>query len=137
MTEPSILAKRVLVIDDKAQIRELVQICLEFFGGWKVQVAASGREGLTKAMQELPDAIVLDVMMPDMNGISVLKQLRANSATQLIPVVLLTAEVDLIEPLMIEKLDVAGVIAKPFASVTLSKQLSKMFNWDDEFPPEI
>jgi CheY-like chemotaxis protein len=137
MTAPATPVKRVLVIDDETHIREIVQTCLEILGRWKVQVAASGQEGLSKAMLEPPDAIVLDVMMPQMNGLSVLKQLRANSATQSIPVVLLTARVDLIELPMIAKLKVAGVIAKPFNPVGLANQLSKMLDWDEEYLTEI
>jgi CheY-like chemotaxis protein len=61
--------KHVLVIDDEAHVREVVQVCLEILGGWTVRVAASGEEGLMEVVQSLPDLIVLDVMMPNMNGL--------------------------------------------------------------------
>lgn len=57
-------AKRILVIDDEDDIREVAQLCLETVGGWEVITASSGSEGLAKALAELPDAIILDVMMP-------------------------------------------------------------------------
>ncbi len=58
--------KRILVIDDEDDIREVVQLCLKTVGGWEVLTACSGDEGLTKAEAEQPDAILLDVMMPEM-----------------------------------------------------------------------
>ena len=63
-------SKRILIIEDEDHIREVVQICLQELGGWQVFEAASGREGLARVLEQLPDAIVLDLMMP---GIRVLK----------------------------------------------------------------
>jgi CheY-like chemotaxis protein len=73
--------KRILVIDDEDGIREIIQICLEAAAGWEVLTAASGSEGLEKAEAFQPDAILLDVMMPDMDGPTTFRQLQANAAT--------------------------------------------------------
>ena len=89
--EVAMTTKRILLIDDEEHVREVVQTCLETLGGWNVLSAASAQEGLIRAQAEQPDAILLDVMMPGMDGLAFLRQLRSNRATQDIPVVLLTA----------------------------------------------
>lgn len=83
--------KRILVIDDEAPIREVVAASLQKLGGWEVVLAASGREALQQIDITPPDAIVLDVIMPEMDGLTFLKYLRADPVAQSIPVVLLTA----------------------------------------------
>lgn len=87
------MAKRILIIDDEDDIREVAQLTLEAVGGFEVLTAESGSEGIKKAETEQPDAILLDVMMPEMDGITTFKQLQANSLTNNIPVILLTAKV--------------------------------------------
>lgn len=89
--------RRILVIDDEDGIREIIQICLEAVAGWQVFTAASGSEGLINAQSTLPDAILLDVMMPDMDGPTTFRQLRANAVTQDIPTILLTAKAKISE----------------------------------------
>lgn len=82
--------KRILVIDDDAAINELVKVNLEI-SGYTVVSALNGIDGFALAKQELPDLIILDVMMPDMDGFSVAKLIRENSATKDIPILMLTA----------------------------------------------
>jgi CheY-like chemotaxis protein len=82
--------KRILVVDNEDYIQEATQMCLETMAGWEVVTASSGREGLLKAAAEQPDAILLDFMMPEMDGLMTFQQLQANPLTQAIPVVLLT-----------------------------------------------
>ena len=106
--------KKVLVIDDDEMIQEVVKNCLEDLAGWDVVMANSGWEGLTKVVEEKPDAIVLDMMMPGMDGLTFLQQLRADSETQAIPVVLLTAKLEFTDPQRVAKLGVIGAISKPF-----------------------
>ncbi|NJN87341.1 MAG: response regulator [Leptolyngbyaceae cyanobacterium SL_7_1] len=124
MTAPTPSPKRVLVIDDEAHIREVVQVCLECLSGWTVQVAASGEAGLAKAVESPPDLIVLDLMMPEMNGLSFLERLRVINLQ--VPVVLLTAKANLIEPSILSKLQVVEAIAKPFDPVNLARQLAEL-----------
>jgi CheY-like chemotaxis protein len=90
-----VTGKRVLVIDDEDDIREVAQASLEIMAGLDVIVACSSQEGLKKAEVEQPDAILLDVMLPDMDGLTVFKHLQANPATRHIPVILLTAKVQM------------------------------------------
>ncbi len=85
--------RRVLLIDDEDDVRELAQISLEMVANWHVTTARSGAEGLVLAASNRPDAIVLDVLMPGMDGSVTFGHLQANPATRHIPVVLLTAKV--------------------------------------------
>lgn len=121
--------KRILVIDDEDGIREIVQFCLEAVAGWDVLTAASGSEGLVKAEAEQPDAILLDVMMPDMDGPTTFQQLQVNPATQYIPTILLTAKAKTSEQQKFIDLGVSGVITKPFKAQDLVEQIREILNW--------
>ncbi len=123
--------KRILVIDDEDGIREIIQICLEAVAGWDVLTAASGSEGLAKAEASQPDAILLDVMMPDMDGSTTFQQLQANTATQHIPTILLTAKAKISEQQQFINLGVAGVITKPVKAQDLVDQIREILNWSD------
>lgn len=125
-----VTAKRILIIDDAEDIREVAQVSLEIIGGWEVVTASSGREGMAKALAQQPDAILLDVMMPDQDGPTTFLQLQANSATQHIPVILLTAKALAGDRRMFADLGVASVIAKPFEPMFLASQVAKVLGWD-------
>ena len=122
-------AKRILVIDDEEGIRDLITMALEFSAEWQVLTAASGAEGVVAAEIEQPDAILLDMVMPDMDGRATLEKLKANRATQNIPTILLTASSSLIQEQSLSDLQVAGVIAKPFEVITLAAQIRAILNW--------
>jgi CheY-like chemotaxis protein len=122
-------AKRILLIDDEANLVSVIQICLQKLGGWTVLTAGSGVEGLHKADTELPDAILLDVMMPDLDGLTVLGRLKANPKTQSIPVILLTAKVQSTHQDEYAQLAIAGVLAKPFNPMELAHQVAKLLDW--------
>lgn len=117
--------KRILIIDDEEDIRETTQICLEIANEWEVLTAGSGREGLLKAACEHPDVILLDVMMPDMDGLTTLENLQANPQTQNIPVILLTAKAQAAEQRQFTQLKVVAVITKPYDPFTLSEQVAQ------------
>lgn len=85
------MAQRILVVDDEEHIRFLVKTNLER-GGYEVTTATNGREALESVAEQAPDLLVLDVMMPEMDGLEVLKNLKADPATSAIPVVMLTAK---------------------------------------------
>jgi len=123
------MTKRILVIDDEDGIREIIQISLEVAAGWEVLTASSGNEGLVTANIEQPDAILLDVMMPDMDGPTTFRQLQANAATQGIPTILLTAKAKISEQQQFIDLGVAGVITKPFKAVDLVTTICKILSW--------
>lgn len=121
--------KRILVIDDEDDIQEVVQLCLKTVGGWEVLTAGSGNEGLAKAEAEQPDAILLDVMMPDIDGIATFQKLQANTATRHIPVILLTAKVQAADQRRFAELGVVGTISKPFDPLNLTSQIAEFLNW--------
>ncbi len=125
-----VTAKRILIIDDAEDIREVAQVSLEIIGGWEVLTASSGREGMAKALAEQPDAILLDVMMPEQDGPTTFLQLQANSATQHIPVILLTAKALAGDRRMFAELGVVSVIAKPFEPMFLASQVAQVLGWD-------
>lgn len=121
--------KCILLIDDEETIQEVVQVGLELETDWEVLTASSGLEGIAIAKTKLPDAILLDVMMPDMDGIATFSKLKANSKTQSIPVIFLTAKTQIAEQHPFKKIGIAGVIIKPFNSITLAIQIAEMLEW--------
>lgn len=121
--------KRILVVDDEEDIRDVVQVSLEEFGGWMVISAASGIEGLQIATAEALDAILLDISMPDMDGFELCEALQANVQTQKIPVIVLTAKVLPGDRQRFKDLAVAGVITKPFDPMTIWKEVAEILNW--------
>lgn len=123
------MSKLLLVIDDEQDIREVIKVALEEFAGWQVETADSGKEGLQKVKTGKWDAILLDVSMPDMDGFSVFEQMQANSTTQKIPVVLLTAKVLPSDRRRFSEMGVTGVITKPFNPVTVWNQVAQILNW--------
>jgi CheY-like chemotaxis protein len=123
--------KRILVIDDEDGIREIIQICLEAAAGWEVVTAASGTEGLEIAEEFVPDAILLDVMMPDLDGPTTFRQLQANPAIEHIPTILLTAKAKISEQKQFIDLGVTGVITKPFKAQDLVDQIRDILHWVD------
>ena len=116
-------SKHVLVIDDYDNIREVVSMCLHKLKGWNISTASSGQEGFNRARTNLPDAIILDMMMPNMDGLAFLRHLRADPVTKLIPVLLLTASQYLPARQLLIELGVVDIISKPFAPIQLVQQI--------------
>jgi CheY-like chemotaxis protein len=121
----------ILVIDDEDDIREVAALSLETVAGWRVFTANSGTQGLARAIECQPDAILLDVMMPGMDGPSTFRELRKNPATAGIPVLLLTAKVQGVDQRRFAGLGVAGVLFKPFNPLTLAAEISESLGWKD------
>jgi CheY-like chemotaxis protein len=123
--------RRLLVVDDEPAIREIAQISLQTIGGWDAVVAGSGTEALARAAADPPDAILLDVMMPGMDGPETVARLRDQPSMRHIAVVLLTAKVQPAERGRLAQLPgVLGVIAKPFDPLTLAAQVAEIVGWD-------
>jgi len=120
---------RILIIDDEEDIRDVVALSLETVAGWEVVVASSGAQGLARAIEYPPDAILLDVMMPGMDGPTTLRELRKNPVTAKIPVLLLTAKVQASDQRRFADLGVEAVLFKPFDPMMLSKQISAALGW--------
>jgi CheY-like chemotaxis protein len=121
--------KKVLLIDDDEYICQVVQTCLQMFGNWQTEIARSGEEGLSSIAAAKPDAILLDMLMPSMDGFAVLKKLQADPQLADIPVVLLTARVDLTESQKIAQLGVKGAIGKPFHPTKIVNEITKILDW--------
>ncbi len=121
--------RRILVVDNEQSIQEVAQICLETVAGWQVSIAGSGLEGLAAAEREQPDAILLDVMMPDMDGLDTFSRLQANPVTRSIPVILLTAKVQATDRQNYTKLGIRSTIAKPFSPLELAQEIATTLGW--------
>jgi CheY-like chemotaxis protein len=125
------MSHRVLIIDDEEDIRQVAALSLETVAGWDVLMANSGANGIARAEEEQPDAILLDVMMPGMDGPTTFQQLQKNPATASIPVVLLTAKVQAADKKRFSDLGVAGVLFKPFDPLTLARQIADAVGWEE------
>jgi CheY-like chemotaxis protein len=121
--------KRLLMIDDEEAIQTVVKFGVNMAAGWEVLAANGGKLGIDIAERELPDAILLDVMMPEMDGIATFKALQANPLTANIPVIFLTAKAQTVERRQFNDLGVSGVITKPFNSLDLPEQIAKILHW--------
>lgn len=122
-------SKKILVIDDEDDIREVAKISLELMAGFNVILAETGQEGIKKAEYEQPDAILLDVMLPDMNGIDTLAKLQDNPLTKNIPVIFLTAKTQITDQHRFAKLNIKAMITKPFKPATLVQDLMTSLGW--------
>jgi len=114
---------KILVIDDEADIRKIARLSLSRVGGMEVVEAGSGPDGVRQAEAERPDAILLDVMMPGMDGPATLAMLRAGEATCKIPVVFLTAKAMTSELERLKALGAVAVLTKPFDPMKLPTEV--------------
>ena len=115
----SIDIKQVLLVDDDMNIRTLAQMGLEGLTDWKVELAASGAEAISKATELKPDLIILDVMMPGMDGPTTLSELRKVESLKGVPVIFMTAKAQTHEVELYQKMGAKGIITKPFDPMTL------------------
>ena len=113
-------ARRVLVVDDERSIRLLCRVNL-IASGMEVLEASNGREGLELARRERPDLVLLDVMMPELDGWAVARELAADEQTREIPIVFLTARADPADRRLGEQLGGVGYVVKPFDPVTIGE----------------
>lgn len=125
------MTRKLLVVDDEAHIREVAQMSLEAVGGWAVVTASSGLEAQQVARDERPDAILLDVMMPELDGPGTFVALRSDPQTKDIPVILLTARVQSADRGRFIDLGVDGVLSKPFDPMTLPSEVARVLGWTD------
>ena len=120
------IGRTILVVDDDDEIREIVALALEVMGGWTVLTADRGLAGLKLAREHRPDVVLLDVMMPEMDGPTMFSRMRADPELRDIPVVLLTAKVQVGHVQVWDSLPVAGVIPKPFNPKSLSAEVDEL-----------
>ncbi len=129
MTQMEFAHKRILIIDDEEAIQIVVQFGLEMAAGWDVMAASSGQEGIQRAKLDRPDMILLDVMMPEMDGLATFRALQQQPETRSIPVIFLTAKAQASETRLFNDTGVNGVITKPFNSLDLAGQIVKVLDW--------
>jgi len=122
----------VLLIDDEPDIRTIAEMALANIGGWRVLTAAAGPEGIGLAIAEQPDVILLDMMMPEMDGPTTLSNLKKKPETAAIPVLFLTAKAQAHEVATYRELGAYGVIVKPFDPLTLADQVTAALAQTDQ-----
>lgn len=118
--------KHILAIDDEKDILKLLQYNLER-DGYQVSTAKSGEEGLEAARAKRPDLIILDIMLPEMDGLEVCKILRANKETKHIPILMLTAKTSETDQIVGLELGASDYISKPFSVKVLSARVKNIF----------
>ncbi|WP_036483028.1 response regulator [Myxosarcina sp. GI1] len=122
-------AKRILFIDDEEDIKILAGFCLKTEADWEMLTAANGIEGIAIAETEQPDAILLDAMMPKLDGLQTLNLLQNNPKTKHIPTIFITAKAQASDRSRFYAAGAKGVILKPFDSLTLASQISGFLGW--------
>jgi CheY-like chemotaxis protein len=126
-----VTSRKVLVVDDDDIIREVAKIALEVVGGWQVDTASSGDEAGRLASADQPDVVLLDVMMPALDGPSTAALLRADPSTQDVPVIFLTAKTPLSEQQLSSVPNLLGVITKPFDPMSLAAEVNRLAGWQE------
>lgn len=123
------MSRCILVVDDEEDVQEIAKLGLEMKTDWTILIASSGMEALQVAREQQPSAILLDMMMPDMDGRATLSALKAEPSTAEIPVILVTAKA---QPAILDEfadLNLAAVIAKPFRPLKLAAEVSRILGW--------
>lgn len=120
--------KKLLLIDDDDDIREVAKMTLETMADFEVITAPNGLAGLAEAEARKPDAILLDLMMPGIDGITTYQRLQESETTRSIPVIFMTAKVQAADRKQLADLGGRGVIAKPFDPMTLSDEVNALLN---------
>ncbi len=126
MTRP----KRVLIIEDEPDIRLILSKCLEHTGSFDPIVACDGAQGIDIAKEQKPDVILIDALLPKMNGYAACQRIKKDSSTKHIPVIFLTAKTDRNEIDRAIKSGACGVIAKPFDPLQLAAQIENLIGKD-------
>lgn len=126
--------RRILIIDDEDDIREVAALSLEATAGWGTLTANSGASGIEIAAAEQPDAILMDVMMPEVDGPTTFRLMQENPTVAHIPVLLLTAKVQGVDQRRFAGLGVNGILFKPFDPLTLAQQISDILGWKEGTP---
>lgn len=117
---------RMLLVDDDPEIRHLARIALERAGGHEVECAGTGEEALAAAAARRPDAVLLDVLLPDADGVDLLARLRGIEGMEEVPVVFLTGKSAAADRDRIASTDARGVVAKPFDPLSLAGEIDRL-----------
>ncbi len=125
MAEPTL--KRILYVEDEPDIREVARFALEYSGEYEVRICESGAEALDIVGDFKPDIVLLDVMMPGMDGLATMEALRKRPETAEVPIVFMTAKVQSAEVSRYLALGAASVIPKPFDPRTLGSTVREIW----------
>jgi len=124
--------RKVLLAEDEEDIRKVAQISLQFRGGWEVVLATNGEECLAKAASDRPDLILLDCMMPKLDGYETCRRLKQDPSLRHIPVIFLTAKAQEVEVKKGLSLGAVGYLIKPFNPMSLAAEISQILEGQDE-----
>ena len=124
--------KKILYVDDEPDIREIAVMSLQLNSEFEVRSARGGAEAIAMAQASPPDIVLLDVMMPEMDGPMTRQNLAANGATRSIPVAFVTARTRPAEVARFLSMNVGGVIAKPFDPMTLAQEVADLLKAIDQ-----
>lgn len=124
--------KVIMLVEDEPDIQEVARLSLESFGDFTVHVCSSGKEALSKASSLKPDLIMLDVMMPGMDGLTTLSELRKDPQLEKIPVIFMTAKAQANEMKHYIESGAIGAISKPFDPVNLVPQIKDIWQKSNE-----
>ena len=127
------MSHTVVLVDDEPDIREIATMSLEAVAGWRVLAAAGGAEGLELALGGEAEAMLLDAMMPELDGPATLAELRAREQAEgrePLPVIMLTAKTQGFGPARVEEIGAQGLIAKPFDPMKLGDQIAAILGWE-------
>ena len=123
---------KVLLAEDEEDIRKVAQISLQFRGGWEVLLATNGEECLEKAASDRPDLILLDCMMPKLDGYETCRRLKQDPSLRHIPVIFLTAKAQEIEVKKGLSLGAVGYLIKPFNPMSLAAEIKQILEEQDD-----
>lgn len=124
---PATNLQRILYVEDEPDIQAVAQIALETVGGFVIKICRDGHQALAEAAAFKPDLLLLDVMMPDMDGPTTLAQLHKNPELAHIPAVFMTAKVQPQEVAQLLTLGAVDVITKPFDPMTLADTIREIW----------
>lgn len=119
------MSKCVLIVDDEEDVLSVTSMGLEMSAGWRVLTTNSGKEAVAIAIKQQPDIILLDWMMPEMDGRATLQALRANPITSQIPVILVTAKAQSPDGDTFEGVEVTAILTKPLRPLKLAEQINR------------
>jgi len=119
--------QNILLVEDEADIQAVAKVALESIGGFSVEVANSGLEALEVLKNHTPDLMLLDVMMPGMDGPTTFGEVRKIDHLKDVPIIFMTAKVMESDKEQYKSLGAAGVIAKPFDPMTLADQIRSLW----------
>ncbi len=129
------MANKIMVVDDEPDVVDLVRLVLES-DGFQVVPAYSGKEALEKIGKEMPDLVLLDIMMPQMDGWEVYSRIRANPKTKDVPVAMLTAKSQSIDKMIgLHVVKVDDYITKPFGRSELLERVKRILKEKGRLQP--